>query len=44
MVEVSDLLNHLSMDCNHISIELLCNDAEVPQSSECVGNWVLNCS
>lgn len=30
-MKVSDLLNHLSMDCEHVSVELLCNDAEVPQ-------------
>ena len=30
-MKVSDSLNHLGLDCDHISIELLYNDAEVPQ-------------
>lgn len=43
MEQVRDTVNHLSLDCDHISVEPLCNDAEAPQQPECVGNWVLNC-
>lgn len=30
-MKLSGVLNRLTMDCDHFNIELLCNDAEVPQ-------------